>query len=254
MRIVLKICFFCIGIFSGVQVQAQDKIETDRPDQTETAETVLPHYFQAELGFLYEGVRDKDYTIQHPVALLKYGVSKSFELRLEEELISEHQQKIPNSTNNTGFAPLQIGFKAALIEEKGIIPKTSLITHVGIPFLASKKFKADHVAPSFVLTMKNTINSKLDVGYNIGAAWDGYSADPEYIFTLSLGIELSNRWNMYLEPYAFVQKDAAAQTLFDGGIQYYISDDVKVDASAGIGLSKAASDYFISTGLSFRLH
>jgi hypothetical protein len=40
---------------------------------------------------------------------------------------------------------------------------------------------------------------------------------------------------------------------FDGGFTYLLSNNVQLDASAGVGLSQAAEDWFASIGVSFRL-
>jgi len=62
---------------------AQERIETDRPDQTETPFNVPKKYFQAEFGFNKENLTDYNYNLIHPTALLKYGLSNRIELRVE---------------------------------------------------------------------------------------------------------------------------------------------------------------------------
>lgn len=39
---------------------------------------------------------------------------------------------------------------------------------------------------------------------------------------------------------------------FDGGFTYLLRDDLQVDASAGVGLSDDADDWFVGLGLSLR--
>ncbi len=250
--IYLRLAFTFMLFVMFFQSKAQDKIESDRPDQTETAETVPLHYFQGEFGFRYENEEGKNYTINHPVALLKYGLFDKFELRLEGLYKTEYQHLIPKPQTSTGFDPFAFGFKLALLDEKGLVPKTSLITQVSIPTFASSEFKAQHAAPSFVLAMKNTISKTADLGYNLGVEWDGFSTSPYYIYSLSFGLELSEKWSMYAEPFGFVYLHQAAVTVFDGGLQYYINKNVKLDVSAGFGLSEAAVNYYMDAGLSFR--
>ncbi|HNP53823.1 MAG TPA: hypothetical protein PKK69_04380, partial [Ferruginibacter sp.] len=68
--------------------RAQDNgsIDTDRPDQTESAFIVPKQYFQTEWGFYYEKPASGETHWQYPAALWKYGVSDRFELRLITEI------------------------------------------------------------------------------------------------------------------------------------------------------------------------
>lgn len=248
----VRLFFTTVFILVCFLSKGQDKIETDRPDQTEIATLVPLHYFQGEFGFRYENAIEDNYTVNHPAALLKYGLFNKLELRFEATFKTEYLRFIPQTKTTTGFEPLEVGFKAALFNEKGILPKTSLITHVAIPTLASAEFKARHVAPAFVFVMKNTLSEKMDLGYNLGVEWDGFNTTPYYIYSLSLGFALGEKWSAYVEPFGFVYSNQPPETVFDGGLQYYVSNDFKVDASAGIGLSENAPDYYIDIGFSFR--
>jgi hypothetical protein len=232
---------------------SQDRIATDRPDQTETATLVPRGYFQGEFGFGKISTHGKDYRLIHPTGLLKYGLAQKFELRFEENFITEYKQLIPQSKTTTGLEPLQVGFKAALFEGKNIIPKTSLITHIALPFLATKAFKAQHVAPSFVLLMDNDITDALSIGYNFGAEWDGFSTTPEWIYTFAFGFDMGKNFEGYIETFGSFKENEPAKHSIDGGLSYYVNNDLKLDTYAGFGVSKHADDNFFGVGISFRL-
>ena len=233
---------------------SQERIATDRPDQTETAVLVPPHYFQVEFGFGKENADKENYNLIHPTALFKYGLSKRFELRLETNYVSAYEHLIPQSKTTTGFEPVRIGFRTALWEEKKLIPKTSLLVHFGLPVLATKSFKATHIAPSFLLAMQNSLTEHIALSYNVGAEWDGFSSTPYWLYSLSSGYELGKNCEAFFEIFGVTQKNELAQNSIDAGFGFYISNDVKLDASAGIGISNAAADYFFGIGFSFRFH
>jgi hypothetical protein len=230
-----------------------EKIDTDRPDQTESAQTVPKNYFQAEFGFNKENTFYNNYDLVHPTALLKYGF-KRWELRLEATARSSYQQQIPNPKWVSGLEPIEIGLKAALWEEKKWIPKTSFIAHFGLPVFSSKAFKPDHIAPSFRFTMQNSLTKNFGLGYNLGAAWDGFSSVPVWLYTFSPGFELGERWYAYIEAFGFIMKGETAQHNLDGGIAYYFTKDVKVDVSSGFGISKASPKNYFALGISFRVN
>jgi hypothetical protein len=245
--------FMVILILCGSFLNAQvDRIDTDRPDQTESAVTVPKNYFQAEFGFNKENLFEKNYDLIHPTALLKYGLKK-FEFRLEFTYKSSYEHLVPDPQWTTGFEPVAIGFKTALWEEKKILPKTSLIVHLGIPALAAESFKTDHLIPSFRFTLQNSITDNIAISYNLGAEWDGYTSTPTWLYTFSPGFDLGKKWYAYIEAFGFIRENETAQHNLDAGIAYYINKDVKVDISGGFGLSATAPRNYLAIGFSFRV-
>lgn len=239
-------------LFAATQAQAQDKIETDRPDQTETPVLTPKKFFQAEMGFTKENDGD-NYRLLHPTALFKYGFGKRAELRVETNVATDYYQHIPNGVKQSGLEPVEIGTKIALIEEKGLRPQTSLIAHVGLPFLSSKIYRTLHLAPSFRFTMQNTVSDKIAIGYNLGAEWDGFSATPTWLYTIAPGFSLGEKWYTYLEAFGYIARNQKPQHSIDAGVAYFINNNLKLDASTGLGLSKEAPDHYVSLGFSFRL-
>ncbi|HUR65616.1 MAG TPA: transporter [Chitinophagaceae bacterium] len=229
------------------------KIDTDRPDQTESAVVLPKNYFQVEIGFNKESTYGKDYDLIHPTLLMKYGLKK-IELRLEATYKSSYEQLIPDPKWTTGLEPLHLGFRMALWEEKKLLPKTSLLVHLGIPALGSKVFKPDHLIPSFRFSMQHSIADGIALGYNVGAEWDGFTSTPAWIYTLAPGFDLGEKWYGYFEVFGSVINGGPPQHNFDAGIAYYISNDVKIDISGGVGISKAAPKNYLAIGGSFRFN
>ena len=247
---------YCLLIFlflpGPVLVYGQPgKIDTDRPDQTESAYTVPRNYFQAEFGFNKENTFYENYDLVHPTVLLKYGL-KGFEFRLITTFRSSYEQLVPDPKLTRGLEPIEIGFKAALWEEKKGLPKTSLIAGTGLPTIASKNFRADHLAPFFRFTMQNSLAPGMALGYNLGAEWDGYDSTPTWIYTFAPGFDLGEKWYAYIEAFGFIRKTEAPQHNIDGGLAYYINPGIKIDISGGFRISKAAPKNYIALGFSFR--
>ena len=165
--------WFIPALLISVHLNAQiERIDPERPDQTESPDLVAKNIFQAEFGFNKENSSGRNYDLLYPTALFKYGLKK-IELRVETVVRSSYEHLIPNPIRESGLDPVTIGFKTGLLQEKKFIPKTSLIASIGIPVFASKRFRADHVAPSIKLVMSNTLGNHADLSYNFGAEWDG---------------------------------------------------------------------------------
>jgi hypothetical protein len=247
MRVILAITI----LFFGVRAIAQERIDTDRPDQTESAVLVPQKYFQGEFGFNKENYEDDSYILVHPTFLLKYGLSKRFELRLEGAFTSEYIHLIPETQRTTQLEPLEIGTKISLFEEKGLRPKTSLISHLGLPFAASNPDKEQNLFPSYRFTFQHTVSDVVGLGYNIGSEWDGYENKTTWLYTFSPSFNIGKRWYGYVELFGF--NEGGWQHALDGGLAYYISNDTKLDLSGGFGLGDNPLKNYLALGLSFRI-
>ena len=238
--------------FSPAAAQEIERMETDRPDQTECPFIVPKKWIQAEMGFNFEKNSASSSTFVYPTLLSKYGISKRLEFRLITSYLSEREEGIANAITTTGLEPIEIGFKAALWKEEGLLPRTSLIAHLAFPTIASEKFKGEKAAPNFVFTMQHTLSRTMAVGYNLGASWDGFSNIPAWIYRVSPGLNIGKKYYAYIEAFGFLQKNEPASHNIDGCLAYYISDDTKLDISAGKGLSASSMSYYVALGFSFR--
>jgi hypothetical protein len=245
----LKLLFICLFTISFAKAQEKEPIETDRPDQTETPAIVPKGMFQMENGFSFEKAARNSESFVVPSSLLKYGFNGKFEFRL----IAEFSTDQTNGTTISGLSPILVGFKVAICEEKGILPKTSLIGHLSIPDLASDKLKATFYAPMFRFTMQHTLTDKINLGYNLGAEWDGETPEPTFIYTLTSGFSLSEKMGCYAEVYGFAPQKDKADHRFDAGFTYLLSNNFMIDASGGFGITENAPDYFTALGFSFRI-
>lgn len=234
----------CILLMNGALIAQQvGRMETDRPDQTESPYLTKIGYIQGEFGFNYERIDGQTQWV-HPTALWKLGINKRVEFRLITEMQSQGKE--------TGLLPLQIGGKISLSEEHGLLPKTSLIAHMGLPGVGHTAFQFSKWAPNFRFTFQNSLSDQAALGYNLGAEWDGQTNTPDWIYTFAPGLNIGKNGYAYLELYGSVRSGTAPQHSVAGGIAYYLTDDWKIDLSGSYGLTEAATDHYIALGFSFR--
>jgi hypothetical protein len=241
------IAFFLLFQYIG-HTQVLPSIQTDRPDQTECPFIVQVNYFQFENGFYYEKSDGHSNKIVAPTILTRFGINNHFELRL----ITEHSIDKNNLEKIAGINPVLVGFKTRLFEEKGLVPITSFIGHIGIPNLASKDLKKLYYTPEFRFTMQHTISEKQSLSYNIGAEWNGETAEPTFIYTLATGYSINKKIGTYIELYGFIPQIEKPDHRFDTGLTYLFNPNHQLDISGGFGLSKNAASYYLSLGYSFR--
>jgi hypothetical protein len=242
------IAFFLMPFTSLLAQEKLPPIQLDRPDQTECPFIVPAGWIQMENGFGMEeetkGVRN--WTL--PTSLIKLGLNKRWELRVVATSLLQQRA----STNATGVEPLTVGFKVNLMEEKGILPLTSFIGHLTPGFTGAKKYQTNYTAPSFRFLMQHTLSDRWVLAYNLGAEWDGVNPEARYLYTLTGGYSISDRWGSYVEIYGFAPERSQADHRMDGGFTYLVNDNIILDWSGGIGLTPQSPDYYVAFGLSFR--
>ena len=251
----LPALFIFLATCGGSAYGQLEKIDTDRPDQTESAFTVPKNWLQFELGLNLERNESAKNEFLLPTLLTRYGISKRMELRL---VTTVKRYPVYGSNGSTayqnGIEPLEFGTKIALVEEKRWIPKTSFLFHVVVPTLASKDLQANRLAPNFKFAMQNTITKKMALAYNLGAEWDGFNNEPGWIYTISPGFDIAEKWYAYIEAFGVISKIESPQHNIDGGLAHYINSNIKVDISSGFGISKAAPAWYLAIGASWRIN
>ena len=244
-----KFILFYLFLNGIVSAQETDAIQTDRPDQTETPAVTPLKMLQIETGFNFEKTNNVTSSLLIPNILWKYGISRNLEIRLltEFSLNKEYSEK------SSGISPIVMGFKYKLLEENGIIPKTSFIGHLGLPNWNSSKFKLNNLAAQFRFTMQHNVTEKISISYNLGSEWEDFNSDPPFVYTLSTGYSISKKLGSYIEIFGFAPQNQKSSHNFDGGFTYLLSNNAMVDVSGGIGLTENAPKYYYAFGFSFRI-
>lgn len=232
-----------------------EKIDTDRPDQTESPYTVPKKWIQFEAGFNRQQTNAKEKEYLLPTLLSKYGITNKIECRLITTglLTTEKNPGTAKTENIFGLEPVEIGTKISLWEERKWIPKTSVIMHLGIPGLASKNYKAKHLAPSLVMTLQNSLTKNIALGYNLGVNWDGFSTTPNWTYTLAPGFNIGQKWYSYIEIFGSVAAHEQPEHSLDAGLAYFPDNNLKIDISAGKGISSSSPNWYMAIGFSCRL-
>ena len=255
LRIFITTCSFLLffQLIAFGQANELPPIVLDRPDLTESPFLTPKGYVQVEAGLLAQKT-PASIDFKTPTVLFKYGLTKKFELRLIAEM---NWTDVGN--NNFGIPPVWIGFKSSLIDEKGIVPQVSFIGHLALDEIATSTYKANHIAPKFRFVFQHTLSKKFSIGYNAGMEWDGATADPALIYTLTGGYAITDKFGCFVELFGDKNKNAAVSTNADGGFTFLVNNNAMADISGGLrlsgpGLTSIGSEFFISMGYSFRFN
>ena len=228
-------------------------IQTDRPSNSFSPSLTAKGYLQVESGVMAEHNYGMLY-FTTPTVLVKYGVNKKFELRLQSALNWDE-----SNSNTLGIPPLMLGFKSSLVDEKGVVPQVSFIGHISLDEIATDNMKRKYIAPDFRLAFQHTLSRKFSLVYNLGMLWDGFNASPHFNYTMFLSYAVSNRLSCFAEIYGNKGNALSFNHYADAGFTLLMNKNSMIDLFGGLNIaatpiSSVASYYFLSCGYSFRLN
>jgi hypothetical protein len=249
----LYLCCLIVLILSvmlpGKAHAQEDKIDADRPDQSQGPGVVPRRMVQLEAGYFYQKRTQQIRTHAYPTALLRIGLLEGMELRIQGAV---KDSVIDNGTERhiKGWGPLSVGTKVRLWEGSGWRPEAALMAMVALP-LASEVFKPDNPEPQFNLAFSNELSEKMDLTYNLGYGWTG--GDPVRSYGANITRELIDGLTLYLEVFGSKGRGETAEHQADIGLLYLILPNLQFDVAAGRRLNKAAPHSFVTGGLALRL-
>lgn len=252
-----KIALIAVVVLLSGWLTAQEKADmvTDRPDQTESATVISVKGLQIESGFSFERYDSNISNIMYNSTLLRYGLLEKLELRLGLGYLGTHVSLDGGSFNESGFAPVTVGAKYKLREEGDGLPKLALLTTLTIPNTGASLFESEYFGADFRINGEYSLNEAMSFGANLGVAWSGaeYGNNAVGIYTAVIGMSLSEKLGAFAELYGFLPKEGKNDHRWDAGLTYAVNEDLQLDFSTGVGLSKVSPDFFISLGLSIRM-
>ena len=247
------------GTVSGMlaqEVKVASELITDRPDATESPNSVPKNSLQIETGGFFETYKENETeteTLGYNTTLLRYGLFDNFEFRLgwnfEEIRTSVNGVELDNV--ESGFSPLLVGMKVEIVSENNLLPDIGLLIHLALPFTVATDFRPETTGVDFRAAFGHTLNDKSSLAYNLGAQWGNDSPEASYVYTLAYGHTLSEKFGAYAEIYGDFPEDSSANHYGDIGLTFLIRNNIQLDATIGKSFTKG-QDILISTGLSFR--
>lgn len=241
---------------------------SDRPDFTESTETVLSGRVQLELGYTFtydseNGERERRHTA--PEALIRIGVLENFELRIGWEGYAwtdtkTHERSDSGRTfhredSSAGANDVSIGLKLKLAEQSEMRPHLGLIAAVSIPS-GSADLSSGDVDPEVVLAWAYDLSEAVSVAGNLGVGAPTEDADRfvQTFGSVALGVGLTDRVGMYAEYFGVfpnADRSDCAHT-FNAGLTWLLHEDLQLDVRAGAGLNEEADDFFTGIGMVWR--
>lgn len=252
------VLFFGMGLgMSAQETETFTELITDRPDATESPNTVPLKSLQIETGAYYESFKDgniKNEVLGYNTSLLRYGLLNNLELRLgwdfEEGRSAINDKKLDNISS--GFSPLLFGMKVEITQERGLLPDIGLMVHLNLPFLAGTDYKPETTGANFIFAFGHTLCEKSSLSYNLGAEWGNDSPEIAYLYSVAYGYSITDKLGAYAEVYGDFPEDNQANHLWDVGLTYLLQHNLQLDTTVGKSFTNG-QDILLSAGLSIRI-
>jgi hypothetical protein len=243
--------------------EAEEPLESDRPDFTDSSTTVGFQRLQIESGYTFTHAVGGEPTHEvHdlPELLVRYGLAERLELRVtwNEGMVFEHYRDRSSGrlVLENGSTDVMLGLKYALTKQDRWRPQSSFVAEItapaGTPFLSSGQVD---VFLNYLYSWE--LSKRLSLNCGTGDWWTAELADRFSIFFQSASVEyeLTEKLHIYNEWFALFPRgstDNRPQHYYDGGLTYLVAPDFQLDWRAGLGLNGGADGFFTGCGLTIR--
>ena len=255
------------NLFNPTPRELMREMSTDRPDQTESPNTVDAGHFQMEMD-LVKATFDHDTSGGGDVRTevwevapvnLKLGLLNNVDIQfvLDTYIHSRVEDRAANTVDRaSGFGDLQTRLKINLWGNDGGSTAFAMMPFVKWPLpessLRNGKTEGGIIFPWAV---------ELPAGWGLGGIVEfdfvsdgGGGGDTEYFNTIALSHDIYGNLGGYVEFAALVTPESGGewQGQVDVGLTYAVNKDTQLDFGCNFGVTKAAPDFNPFIGLSWR--
>ena len=246
-----------IALAMGVSAQeSATVISADHPRMAPGVDVMPFKGVQWETGFQYD-YSSGAHSITLPTTLFRFGITRFAELRVEYDgtLASADKKQWEYAVE-----PLVVGtnikvFEAAENETQQWLPAVSFLLNLAVPSTTDLA-KTTHVAPSAYLLFHHNATDWLSIDYNIGAEWDGVSAQPATFLALCLGFGITDKAGAFLESYNYITdygKHTDGSANLDVGFTYLVHARVQLDVYGAFNCQDPASSANVGLGVAWMI-
>lgn len=239
---------------------AEVRVTPDRPDLTDSAETVPPGLVQLEAGstFLRDSAGERPLRRLALGGLLRVGLAETLEARLGSDVFVRDRGE---GAGTSGVGDTTVGAKWHLVDEGEWRPALALLPSVKLPTASrGKGLGSGRVDFGGVLAVGKDLPANLHVDINVGLAAVSLSESPGGLFlqklaTGSFSWALADRLFPYWEIFYQSREspDGRHRVGTDFGVVLELTRRVAVDLSSEFRVAGGNPDWAVRAGFSVLL-
>jgi hypothetical protein len=253
------VLLFLFAIHGGLaQTDSTGSIKADRPTQGLSPSNVKKGFFQIESGIIFVDRKDKTQEWEKwsiGTTKLRYGVFDDFEVSVESSYEAWNSENIEDEAVSTseGLGPVSAAFKVRIADEKGIRPQMAISGSITFRHLGEEEFTPTYSYPVGLFLATHTLSERWSLAYNFGFSYNGENPDGFFIYTGSLGYQISQKIWSFAEVYGNFDNGDHPNHRLDGGFTYLIANNLQVDVTAGWGLDDVVKRFMLNAGFAWRI-
>lgn len=236
-----------------------NEMSTDRPDYTESTDSIRPGFAQLEGGVQrsWHGLRAGPLrTIGGPFPLLRLGLTPRLELRLGTDgFQSESRAADGVVERHSGGSDFAVATKIRLLDDRRWRPAFSVIPGISLP-AGSPDFSSGGHDPFLKFCWSKELGKGFDAAGNVNFRWEreGTETVLDRGYSLSLGhrlpADLHGFWEIYrISP---IPDDERAHWVADTGISRMLGRNLHVDLAIGHTIMARTPCWIFSVGFAVR--
>jgi len=243
---------------------SEHSIITDRPDATESPNTVEPGFVQIETGGYYTRFEENDITSEtlgYNTTLARIGLLENLELRLgvnyEQNQLTSKMGASEVSSDFKSLTPMLAGIKINLFEGRSGTD-FGFLGHLYLPFTTSTPEALEGTTPEpkttgadFRFSVGHELSDRAGIAYNLGGLWSGDNTGVAFVYTVAYGYALSDKIGAYVEFYGDAPELSSAHHYWDAGFTYLAGWNLQYDLTFGRSITEG-QDLLLSAGLSYK--
>ena len=240
-----------------------DRLDPDRPHFPEATTAVGKDRVMLESGYTFATKDSSFLSHSYPEAVLRVGMFADwFEFRIGQSFVHE-EEKMGGMTNVlNGAQDLYLGMKLALTKQRDLFPAIAVIPQMMVP-TGSNDFTANRVLPGLNVDMsweivKNFFSVEMLIANNqvVGTyASEIGTSHFETATGITAAFQVTKKLEAFAEWDAIYQIDGSERGprhYAVGGLVYFISNNLEVDARAGVGLNDRSNSLIAGVGFAVR--
>lgn len=242
------------AVSSAAENEELRPLSTDRPDVTESPITVDAGHFQAEIDVARYSQDEGLSSYSFASSNLKLGITNFWDMQVVIESLVGLEE--PESYN-WGFGDVSIRSKFNLFGNDEGKVALGVMPWVKIPTAGSRGNEA--VEGGLIGLLGIELPADFATGFMVEGDMMENSLDDDYHFelltTATLGHPIFGDLGGYVEAFGVYSTEVGAKYAFsmDAGLTYGLTERLQLDAGAAVGLTDAAEDLSVFSGVSFKL-
>lgn len=263
-NLTLSTCSAQSELFGGTASSAREEreLETDRDAFTPATSTAGDRLTILESSYSFIDNREVADTHSFPEFLLRRGISDWFELRLGwnyevggtgDVVAGGDVTEGPDEGGLERESQISYGFKTAISEQDGWVPRSALILQGFTP--TSGPAPQSDVVMTYSFGWELVKRWRLDTAMRYGTEHGPQDAFNQWAPSVVLRMPLTERWNVHAEYFGIFTDGAerdVSRAYFSPGTHYLVTPNLELGVRLGWGITEDAPNFFSNVGIGWR--